>query len=187
MADYEKNIEVPKSDTNKRKMLKIFGIIFLVALVVFIVSWFNTSAMFVLLLVSWIAILVSCTVIWRNAAALGRKPTYQPSYSRNIPQAVKNEVWRRDMGRCTQCGGQERLEYDHIIPFSKGSNTARNIQLLCETCNRQKGANIETKSFHTRNSPYAVSLGDSGQKFCSECGSKVGGKFCENCGSQLRS
>ncbi|KKN46468.1 hypothetical protein LCGC14_0672720 [marine sediment metagenome] len=66
---------------------------------------------------------------------------YQPKTkrSRNIPKTVQREVWRRDMGRCVDCGSNERLEYDHIIPFSKGgSNTARNIQLLCEACNRSK-------------------------------------------------
>jgi len=40
-------------------------------------------------------------------------------------------------------GSNERLEFDHIIPVSKGgSNTARNIELRCEACNRRKGAAI---------------------------------------------
>jgi hypothetical protein len=56
-----------------------------------------------------------------------------------IPEDVKFEVWRRDGGKCVICGSNEKLEFDHIIPFSKGgSNTARNIQLLCESCNRKK-------------------------------------------------
>lgn len=56
-----------------------------------------------------------------------------------IPEDVRIFVWKRDDGRCVQCGSQENLEFDHIIPVSKGgSNTARNIQLLCETCNRRK-------------------------------------------------
>ena len=56
-----------------------------------------------------------------------------------IPESIRNEVWRRDQGRCITCGSQINLEFDHIIPFSKGgSNTARNLQLLCETCNRRK-------------------------------------------------
>lgn len=60
-----------------------------------------------------------------------------------IPDDVKIFVWRRDGGQCVKCGSQEKLEYDHIIPISKGgSNTARNLQLLCEKCNRLKGANI---------------------------------------------
>jgi hypothetical protein len=60
-----------------------------------------------------------------------------------IPQDVKDAVWRRDEGRCARCGSRERLEFDHIIPVSRGgSNTARNIELLCERCNREKGANI---------------------------------------------
>lgn len=60
-----------------------------------------------------------------------------------IPEAVRHEVWRRDQGRCVRCGSQQRLEFDHIIPLSKGgSSTARNIQLLCEPCNRTKGATV---------------------------------------------
>lgn len=61
-----------------------------------------------------------------------------------IPSEVKREVWRRDSGRCVKCGSRERLEYDHIIPVTKGgSNTARNIELLCETCNRAKSDLIQ--------------------------------------------
>ena len=67
-----------------------------------------------------------------------KNPTRKP-----IPKDVKMYVWQRDQGRCVECGSKERLEYDHIIPVSKGgSNTDRNIQLLCEYCNRSKGSSI---------------------------------------------
>ena len=60
-----------------------------------------------------------------------------------IPQDVQDAVWRRDGGRCVKCGSQENLEFDHIIPFSKGgSNTVRNLQLLCQKCNREKSNHI---------------------------------------------
>ena len=60
-----------------------------------------------------------------------------------IPEDVRIAAWRRDEGKCVQCDSNERLEYDHIIPVSKGgSNTVRNIQLLCETCNRRKSDSI---------------------------------------------
>jgi hypothetical protein len=56
-----------------------------------------------------------------------------------IPESVRMYVWRRDEGKCVTCGSQERLEFDHIIPVCRGgSNTNRNIQLLCEKCNRSK-------------------------------------------------
>lgn len=60
-----------------------------------------------------------------------------------IPQDVIDMVWNRDGGKCVLCGKSEKLEFDHIIPFSKGgSNTYRNLQLLCENCNRVKSNNI---------------------------------------------
>lgn len=63
--------------------------------------------------------------------------------NRSIPVAVRREVWRRDQGRCVACDSRERLEFDHIIPIAMGgSNTVRNIQLLCERCNREKSATL---------------------------------------------
>ena len=60
-----------------------------------------------------------------------------------IPQDILDKVWNRDGGKCIKCGSQENIEFDHIIPFSKGgSNTYRNLQILCEKCNRQKSNNI---------------------------------------------
>jgi len=60
-----------------------------------------------------------------------------------IPERVRHEVWRRDRAQCVDCASRERLEFDHIIPLSKGgSNTTRNLELRCEPCNRRKGARI---------------------------------------------
>lgn len=82
--------------------------------------------------------MVAGAVRWLSKAETLKKPV-----RKSIESRVKMEVWRRDQGRCTECGTKERLEYDHIIPFSKGgSNTARNIQLLCEACNRKKSNKI---------------------------------------------
>ena len=65
------------------------------------------------------------------------------SQRKPIPEKVKMFVWQRDHGKCVYCGTNENLEFDHIIPVSKGgSNTARNIQILCEKCNREKSDNI---------------------------------------------
>lgn len=61
--------------------------------------------------------------------------------SRTIPAKVKTMVWDRDKGHCVKCGSIENLCFDHIIPFSKGgtSKDPKNIQILCEKCNLNKG------------------------------------------------
>lgn len=63
--------------------------------------------------------------------------------SRNITNKVRTEVWNRDNGRCVNCGSQVNLEFDHIIPYSKGgSSSANNIQLLRKSCNLEKSNKI---------------------------------------------
>jgi hypothetical protein len=71
---------------------------------------------------------------YENLENAGREP---------IPENVRLFVWRRDNGQCVKCGSRERLEFDHIIPVvAGGSNTERNIQILCESCNRSKSATV---------------------------------------------
>ncbi|MGQ4599596.1 TerD family protein [Nocardia sp. R6R-6] len=63
--------------------------------------------------------------------------------TRSIPQDVKAQVWQRDGGKCVECGDGHYLEFDHIIPLSRGGATsAANLQILCRSCNRAKGARI---------------------------------------------
>lgn len=60
-----------------------------------------------------------------------------------IPREVVDAVYRRDGGRCQECGATEDLQLDHIIPFSKGGATSvENLQLLCGKCNREKSNKI---------------------------------------------
>lgn len=68
---------------------------------------------------------------------------YEQTRREPISEAVRSEVWRRDGGCCVKCGSNQNLEFDHIIPVSKGGATsAANLQLLCRTCNRGKSAKI---------------------------------------------
>jgi hypothetical protein len=74
----------------------------------------------------------------------GTIPDQQTNERLRIPEKVRIAVWRRDQGRCAKCGSRVNLEYDHIVPVSRGgSNTERNIELLCQDCNRVKGNRIE--------------------------------------------
>lgn len=60
-----------------------------------------------------------------------------------IPREIMDDVWNRDSGKCVLCGSGENLEFDHIIPHSKGGATSyRNLQILCKRCNIQKSNKI---------------------------------------------
>lgn len=65
---------------------------------------------------------------------------------RRIPQWVKDEVWKRDGGRCAfvsldgaRCGETAWLEYDHVRPFALGgrSDLPENVRLLCRAHNQR--------------------------------------------------
>jgi len=68
---------------------------------------------------------------------------YEQTTRTPITEAVRAEVWRRDQGCCVNCGSKENLHFDHIIPVSRGGGTsAKNLQLLCQSCNLSKSAKI---------------------------------------------
>lgn len=62
---------------------------------------------------------------------------------RNVSQATKAEVDRRDKGLCQYCLMEGRrtagVEYDHFIPFALGGGSdISNVQLACKNCNHEK-------------------------------------------------
>ena len=68
----------------------------------------------------------------------GEKRLERPS--RSIPQPIKIEVVTRDGGKCRRCGSTQDLQYDRIVPNSRGgsSTDVNNIQLLCGKCSSLK-------------------------------------------------
>jgi HNH endonuclease len=87
-----------------------------------------------------VAIITTAVRLWkRHLVELKANPNTQ-----GIPEHVKAAVFQRDGGRCRQCGYTgPYIEYDHVLPRSKGGqNTMENIQLLCGQCNRKKGNRI---------------------------------------------
>ena len=60
-----------------------------------------------------------------------------------ITREIADAVFARDGGKCVYCGSSENLQFDHIIPFSKGGATnVENLQLLCQKCNLEKSDKI---------------------------------------------
>jgi len=52
-----------------------------------------------------------------------------------IPSEVREHVFDRDGGQCRHCGATQDLELDHIIPLARGgTNTEKNLQVLCAPC-----------------------------------------------------
>jgi hypothetical protein len=84
------------------------------------------------------AVITGAVRVAKRTAAV---PTQRDS--RSVPPAVRAEVWRRDGGACVQCQATEYLEFDHVIPWSRGGATSvGNLQLLCRRCNLAKGARL---------------------------------------------
>ncbi len=65
---------------------------------------------------------------------------------RYIPFQIKMRVVRRDNYTCQICGKHlldNEVEFDHIIPISKGgSSEEHNIRLTCFECNRDKSDQV---------------------------------------------
>ncbi len=70
----------------------------------------------------------------------------QRKHSRSVPRDVMLKVVRRDGQICQQCHQpvpDDEVEFDHIIPFSKGgTSTTDNLRLVCLACNRNKSDSL---------------------------------------------
>lgn len=87
---------------------------------------------------------VFITTIYEVAVRRANQTIVTPAEStRHIPRDVRQRVWQRDGGRCVECGATDYLEFDHVIPVTKGgSNADQNVQLLCRRCNNTKSDRI---------------------------------------------
>jgi hypothetical protein len=67
--------------------------------------------------------------------------------TRHIPRSTQFRVMKRENQICQVCGKSvkdENIEFDHIVPWSKGgSSDESNIRLLCSPCNRRRSNNFE--------------------------------------------
>jgi len=80
--------------------------------------------------------------VLRNLRKLKATPPQKPS-ARFISSEVRGIVWLGDEGKCKSCGSEVNLEFDYIIPVAKGgSNTEKNVEVLCAPCNRSKSSRI---------------------------------------------
>jgi hypothetical protein len=86
----------------------------------------------------------SCPVFFVQSGATETKDSRRES--RTIPRNVMLQVVRRDNHVCQACHQyvpDTELEFDHIIPYSKGGpTTVANIRLLCQACNRKKSDSL---------------------------------------------
>ena len=64
---------------------------------------------------------------------------------RAFKDVIKRTVYERQGGKCAGCGKEfpiERMQGDHIIPWSRGGKTViENCQMLCGQCNLTKSDN----------------------------------------------
>ena len=68
-----------------------------------------------------------------------------PGFIRQIPSWVKQQVYKRDKGKCVKCGATDHLHFDHDLPYSKGGTSVlpENVRILCARHNLSKSSNIE--------------------------------------------
>jgi hypothetical protein len=60
-----------------------------------------------------------------------------------VPADLRLLIWAKYEGSCANCGATSELQFDHIIPVVMGGATSEeNLQILCASCNRTKGASL---------------------------------------------
>ena len=58
----------------------------------------------------------------------------------NIKDEILSFILKRDREECVTCGSKDNLQFDHILPLSKGgSDEPENLRILCRSCNLSRG------------------------------------------------
>ena len=59
----------------------------------------------------------------------------QPDY---MPEKIRVAAWRRGGGKCSKCGRRDQLDFEFILPPSRGGKTSPdNIRIVCHACGRE--------------------------------------------------
>lgn len=76
-----------------------------------------------------------------------------------ISSKTRHEVLLRDGNQCLLCGEKDNLTVAHIIPISRGGNSAiENLQTLCSSCQKSNhGSSVDFRK------PYE-------KRWCTNCG-----------------
>ncbi len=87
---------------------------------------------------------------WRNIDFTGKAKRLNKSVRARYPERKKigkihardlREICKKANGKCVSCSTSDDLTFDHIVPLSAGGFNLRcNLQLLCRSCNQDKGA-----------------------------------------------
>jgi len=107
--------------------------------------------------------MVAVTLLLEGQRWLDEYELEELEYWRPMVAMIRNERWRRKTSMrpplpygirahllhkydsCLACGATDRLEIDHIIPYSKGgTHEISNLQVLCKQCNLSKGNRSST-------------------------------------------
>lgn len=68
----------------------------------------------------------SRSVFWRG----GRSAPYDRAW-----RIIRDEILERDGHRCTRCGGTDRVQVHHVVPYRYSkSHAPSNLTTLCRSC-----------------------------------------------------
>ncbi|MEO9964420.1 MAG: HNH endonuclease [Reichenbachiella sp.] len=72
---------------------------------------------------------------------------------------TRQNIFKRDHGRCQYCGTDRDLTLDHLVPRSKGGkSTWNNLVTACKSCNAKKGNDsLEQSGFVLKTPPFKPS------------------------------
>ena len=77
---------------------------------------------------------------------IGERPQSPPKITvkkKPIPYRLRWAVFKRDGFKCVDCGSQDDLSADHVLPECKGGlTTFENLRTRCRKCNSKKGRRL---------------------------------------------